>query len=109
MWKCSVCNYIYEGGDAPERCPKCGSPKEKYIKLEDAAEQKISGSRETNQLLMVSIELLEELEAIGERGVEINLDPGCQRYFTKLKEQAKSLKQNSLAEIETHVKKDKWS
>ncbi len=108
MWKCSVCNYIFHGEDAPEKCAKCGAPKEKFIKLEETAEQKVSGARETNQLLMVSVELLEELEAIGERGFEINLDPGCLSYFTMLKEQVRSLKQNSLAEIETHVKKDKW-
>lgn len=108
MWKCSVCNYIFEGVDAPERCDKCGAPREKFNKLEEATEQKVSGARETNQLLMLSVELLEELEAIGESGVEINLDPNCLSYFTKLKQQVKLLKQNSLAEIENHVKKDKW-
>lgn len=108
MWKCSVCNFIFEGEDAPDKCPKCGAPKEKYSRLEEAAEQKIAGARENNHLLMTSIDLLDELEAIGERGTEINLDPWCLGYFTKLKEQAKLLKQVSLAEIEGHVKKDKW-
>lgn len=107
MWKCSVCNYIHEGEGAPEKCPKCGAPKEKFNKLEEDIEKKVISSRETNELLMNSIGMLDELEAIGECGAEINLDPGCFRYFSELKEQCKILKQNALAEVETHVKRDK--
>lgn len=29
-WQCVVCGYIYEGEEAPERCPMCGAPKEKF-------------------------------------------------------------------------------
>ncbi|HNW87736.1 MAG TPA: NADH peroxidase [Candidatus Limiplasma sp.] len=31
-WVCSVCGYVYEGAEAPEKCPVCGSPKEKFVK-----------------------------------------------------------------------------
>ncbi|MDO4607729.1 MAG: ferritin family protein [Clostridia bacterium] len=34
-WKCTVCGYIHEGDEAPEQCPICKQPKEKFIKLED--------------------------------------------------------------------------
>lgn len=34
-WKCPVCGYIHEGPEAPEACPICKQPKEKFIKLED--------------------------------------------------------------------------
>lgn len=27
---CAVCGYIYEGEEAPERCPQCKAPKEKF-------------------------------------------------------------------------------
>ncbi|WP_455391650.1 rubredoxin-like domain-containing protein [[Eubacterium] cellulosolvens] len=33
-WKCIVCGYIYEGETPPDRCPKCGAPKEKFRKIE---------------------------------------------------------------------------
>ena len=23
---CSVCGYVYEGNEAPEKCPHCGAP-----------------------------------------------------------------------------------
>jgi len=28
---CSICGYVYEGDAAPEKCPQCGAPKEKFI------------------------------------------------------------------------------
>lgn len=27
---CSVCGYVYEGDAAPEKCPQCGAPAEKF-------------------------------------------------------------------------------
>mgnify|MGYP000949852949 FL=1 len=32
-WVCSVCGYVYEGAEAPEKCPVCGAPKEKFNKV----------------------------------------------------------------------------
>lgn len=34
-WVCSVCGYVHEGDTAPERCPQCGVPAEKFIKQEE--------------------------------------------------------------------------
>ena len=31
---CSVCGYVYEGDAAPEKCPQCGVPAEKFNKQE---------------------------------------------------------------------------
>jgi len=28
---CSVCGYVHEGTEAPERCPQCKAPKEKFV------------------------------------------------------------------------------
>ena len=28
---CSVCGYVHEGSEAPERCPQCKAPKEKFV------------------------------------------------------------------------------
>ena len=37
-WVCSVCGYVHEGDTAPEKCPQCGVPAEKFRKQdEDAA------------------------------------------------------------------------
>ncbi|ARP50248.1 reverse rubrerythrin [Ruminococcaceae bacterium CPB6] len=29
-WVCSVCGYVYEGDQPPEKCPQCGAPKSKF-------------------------------------------------------------------------------
>lgn len=31
-WVCSVCGYVFEGDEAPEKCPQCNAPKEKFNK-----------------------------------------------------------------------------
>ena len=28
---CSICGYVHEGDSAPEKCPQCGAPPEKFI------------------------------------------------------------------------------
>lgn len=34
---CTVCGYVYEGESAPEECPQCKAPKEKFIELSSAS------------------------------------------------------------------------
>jgi rubrerythrin len=34
-WKCVVCGYIHQGDQPPDRCPICGAPKSKFVKLDD--------------------------------------------------------------------------
>ena len=29
---CTVCGYVHEGNEAPEKCPLCGVPQDKFIK-----------------------------------------------------------------------------
>ena len=31
-WVCNVCGYVYEGENAPEVCPICKAPAEKFTK-----------------------------------------------------------------------------
>lgn len=28
---CSICGYVHEGNEPPEKCPQCGAPREKFI------------------------------------------------------------------------------
>ena len=30
-FSCSICGYLHEGAEAPEKCPQCGAPAEKFI------------------------------------------------------------------------------
>ena len=34
-YRCSVCGYIHTGNTPPERCPQCGAPASKFVKIEN--------------------------------------------------------------------------
>lgn len=36
---CSICGFIYEGEEAPEKCPQCGAPKEKFVEKKEGTLQ----------------------------------------------------------------------
>lgn len=36
---CRVCGYIYEGEEAPEKCPQCGAPKDKFDEMKDGVKE----------------------------------------------------------------------
>jgi len=40
---CTVCGYVYEGSEAPEKCPQCKAPKEKFV---EKAEDKLNWADE---------------------------------------------------------------
>ncbi len=45
-WICTVCGYIHEGPEPPEKCPMCGAPREKFqllIEAEAAKTDQIEG------------------------------------------------------------------
>lgn len=42
-WKCTVCGYIHEGEEPPEKCPVCGADRSKFVEIvteENADEEK---------------------------------------------------------------------
>lgn len=108
MWKCEVCGLIYEGTEPPEKCPKCGAPKEKFRKLSEDEEKLVTRSRYSNYLHMKAYTLLQELLEVAEKGIQDNLDPACFKIFTEEKEFALITMQKIKAELEAHMKKQKW-
>ena len=61
-WVCSVCGYVHEGPEAPEKCPMCKVPADKFIKQEEGkiewADQHVVGVAEG-----VDPEIIEGLRA----------------------------------------------
>ncbi len=108
LFKCSVCGYIHEGEDAPDVCPKCGSPKEKFVELSEEDAKKVYDSDRTNDIHMEIINLSMAIADLASEGMEINLDPNCFGVFTKALDEAIVIKQRSKAEIAGHVSKGKW-
>lgn len=48
-WQCTVCGYIHNGPEPPEKCPVCGAPKSKFIELRDELEPHNAGPKEQLQ------------------------------------------------------------
>ena len=49
---CKVCSYVYEGDSAPEKCPVCGAPAEKFEEMKEttwAAEHVIGVAKDAPQ------------------------------------------------------------
>lgn len=108
LWKCEVCGYLAEGEEAPDKCPKCGAPKDKFIELSEEAADKVYDSDRTNDIHMEIINLAAAIIDLATEGIELDLDPACVKLFHNAVEEAWVIKQRSKAELEGHMKKGKW-
>lgn len=107
-WQCSVCGYIHDGSDAPDKCPKCGAPKNKFEKLDDESAAKVERSRYTNNLHMELLTLMEKAKEVCEAGIEDDLDPPCVAVFETAMACAIEIQQKVKAELKGHMSKGKW-
>lgn len=108
MWKCIVCGYVWDGEELPDKCPRCGAVREKFVKMEDKAIELIERSRFTNSLHMQLYLLMEQVMDLAEDGIDDNLDPGCVKIFKQALGQAEILQQAIKAELQGHMNKGKW-
>ncbi len=108
MWRCGACGYIWDGEEPPDKCPKCGAAKDRFVELEEKAAELVDRSRFTNSLHMQLYILLEQILDVAEDGIDDNLDPGCVKIFTRASEEAEILQQSIKAELQTHMNKGKW-
>ncbi|NLK87663.1 MAG: rubredoxin [Clostridiaceae bacterium] len=108
LWRCGVCGYIHEGDDAPNACPKCGAPKDKFTQLSDGEAEKIYISDRTNDIHMEIINLAGRIAALAQEGIDIDLDPPCVALFKDAIKESWVIKQRSKAELEGHMKRGKW-
>jgi len=108
LWKCSICGLVHEGPEAPEKCPKCGHPKEKFNALSEDDAKKIYAADRTNDIHMEIIKLTMKISELADEGIKINLDPPCVALLKQAKQEAWVIKQRCKAEIAGHVSKGKW-
>ena len=108
LFRCTVCGYLHYGDDAPDFCPKCGAPKDKFVQLSDEDAKKIFDSDRTNDIHMEIATLAMRIKDLAKEGIEINLDPPCVSLFKQAHRDAWVIKERSKAEVEGHMKKGKW-
>jgi hypothetical protein len=99
---------MHEGDKAPDACPKCGAPAEKFSALSEEDAKKVYASDRTNDIHMEIVKLAMKIEALAKEGIEINLDPPCVALFGQAVKEAWVIKQRSKAEIAGHIGKGKW-
>ncbi len=58
---CSVCGYVHEGENVPERCPQCNAPSSKFI--EQGAEMSWAAEHVVGVAQGVSEDIIEDLRA----------------------------------------------
>lgn len=107
-FRCKSCLYIHQGNNAPDICPKCGAPKEQFELIPENISALIDRSKYTNNLLMESYKIIDNLQDLAVKGISDNLDPGCLYIFRHINEISNILKAMILAEINTHTQKGKW-
>jgi rubredoxin len=107
-WKCSVCNFIWDGDAPPEKCPKCGAPAEKYAELTPEQWGLVERSRHTNAIHVKLLTILPELQKMARDGIADNLDARCVAAFERLLSDATFLEKSILAELNGHMMRGKW-
>jgi len=108
LFICTVCGYVHEGVEAPDNCPKCNAPKDKFTEMDSEAASKIYRSDRMNDIHMELIELCGRIGALCKEGIQDNLDPKCVSIFEKARDEAWIIKQRSKAELVGHMKNGKW-
>lgn len=106
-WLCP-CGYIHDGETAPDACPKCGIPGNKFELMADAAANLVERSRLTNTLHCRLVNLGRKMEQVCKDGIEDNLDPGCVQVFQRSLAHSYEIMKLAMTEIQGHMKKGKW-
>jgi len=99
---------IWDGQEAPGKCPKCGAPAEKFAELPEAAATLVERSRHTNTLHCRLATLARDIEAVCKDGIKDNLDPACVDVFNKSLQHAYEMMKLSMTEMQGHMNKSKW-
>ncbi len=107
-WLCGGCGYVWDGDEAPEKCPKCGAPKTQFELLDQAKADLVERSRHTNCLHAELVSLGRRIEAICKDGINDKLDPGCVDVFQKSLKHAYDIMKLSMTEMKGHMGKGKW-
>lgn len=108
LWRCGVCGYVHDGEEAPDKCPKCGSPKEKFLEIKEDKAKLIEKSRKTNEMHVAIMGLYAKVQKWAKIIKKEELDMPCVAIADRVLKDTHETIQAMKAEIETHVGKGKW-
>lgn len=58
---CTVCGYVHEGDEAPEKCPLCGAPRSKFKEVDNSEELKFVTEHEIGVAKGTGEEMIKDL------------------------------------------------
>ncbi|MFY9114775.1 MAG: rubredoxin [Dethiobacteria bacterium] len=108
MWCCDVCGYLHEGDNPPDLCPKCGAPKDRFELLDEEEAGMMRDAFLTKRKYGQILKRLEEIKEIAEEGIILNLDEGCNRIFTRAKEDIAAIYGMIKDELTGHAQQCIW-
>lgn len=62
-WICTVCGYVHEGPEAPEKCPQCGVPASKFKEMNEEADLNFVTEHEIGVAKGTDDEMIKDLNA----------------------------------------------
>lgn len=62
-WICTVCGYVHEGPEAPEKCPQCGVPASKFKEMTEEADLNFVTEHEIGVAKGTDDEMIKDLNA----------------------------------------------
>src|SRR5574344_366836 len=64
-FRCSVCGYVFEGDEAPEKCPLCKAPRDKFVEIteEDGGAMKFADEHVIGEANECDEEMIKDLNA----------------------------------------------
>ena len=107
-WRCGNCGYVYDGDEPPEKCPKCGAPKNQFSQIEQEAADLIDRSRLTNEMHAAIMSLDKKIQKWANKIKNENLDPGCIAIAERVLKDTHETIQSIKAELQAHMNKGKW-
>ena len=108
IWRCEVCGYLHEGDEPPEFCPKCGAPRDKFVLLDEEEAQMMIDARNTKAKYGEILKRLDEIHRLAQEGLDLDLDEGCNRIFTKTREETAGILEMIKDELAGHASECIW-
>lgn len=62
-WICTVCGYVHEGPEAPEKCPQCGVPASKFKEMTEEADLNFVTEHQVGVAKGTDDEMIKDLNA----------------------------------------------
>ncbi len=109
MWRCDLCGFLYEDEVPPTFCPKCGTPREKFILLDEEETELMREALLVREKYTRLLALLAEALDVAQQGIALDLDEGCNKIFNRTVEEISGVHRMIKDELAGHAQQCVWA